>query len=331
MAKKEKRELTPEEKAAKLEKKLTKRKLFFETFYKALAFVLALALVYSVTYIANTKGKTQAVAANGSASNGSSSSNGSGSSSSSNGSSSSNTSNGSGSSSSSTESTTAAAGTAAAGETNETQKAVDTYVAAINKTKAYTGKMTSDKTDVVKITIKQITDSSGKAVSSTVTSLAQKIVDKFVGTTNKNREFENGTETNGGGDTPMKWVQPNEVNCELTVNDIQSATIKESNGGYEITFTLKADKTTLAAPIPEHTSKVMDYLDLATVDVSPAKITTADMDYPASTVKATINSDGLLTNAVYHFDLTGTGKGKLLVELGATLEGSFDQTYNFSY
>ena len=52
MAKKEKRELTPEEKAEKLEKKLKKRKLFGDTFFKALAVILTLALIFSVAYIA---------------------------------------------------------------------------------------------------------------------------------------------------------------------------------------------------------------------------------------------------------------------------------------
>jgi hypothetical protein len=52
MAKKEKRELTPEEKAEKLEKKLKKRKLFADTFFKAVAIFLTLALVFSVAYIA---------------------------------------------------------------------------------------------------------------------------------------------------------------------------------------------------------------------------------------------------------------------------------------
>ena len=52
MAKKEKRELTPEEKAEKLEKKLKKRKLFANTFFKAAAVFLSLALVFSVAYIA---------------------------------------------------------------------------------------------------------------------------------------------------------------------------------------------------------------------------------------------------------------------------------------
>ncbi len=52
MAKKEKRELTPEEKAEKLEKKLKKRKLFADTFFKAVAVFLTLALIFSVAYIA---------------------------------------------------------------------------------------------------------------------------------------------------------------------------------------------------------------------------------------------------------------------------------------
>ncbi len=49
-----KKVLTPEEVQAKLEKKAAKRKLFFGTFTKALAFFLAIALAYSLAVIAFT-------------------------------------------------------------------------------------------------------------------------------------------------------------------------------------------------------------------------------------------------------------------------------------
>lgn len=49
-----KKVLTPEEVQAKLEKKAAKRKLFFGTFTKALAFFLAIAMVYSLAIIAFT-------------------------------------------------------------------------------------------------------------------------------------------------------------------------------------------------------------------------------------------------------------------------------------
>lgn len=49
-----KKVLTPEEVQAKLEKKAAKRKLFFGTFTKALAFFLAIAMVYTLAIIAFT-------------------------------------------------------------------------------------------------------------------------------------------------------------------------------------------------------------------------------------------------------------------------------------
>lgn len=47
--------ITPEEYKAKLEKKVTKRKRFFEAFLKTLAFALAIALVFSASTIAHTR------------------------------------------------------------------------------------------------------------------------------------------------------------------------------------------------------------------------------------------------------------------------------------
>lgn len=67
MAKKEKTPLTPEQLAAKRERKSQKRKLFGTTFVKALAVMLAIVFVYSVVYIAFGQGTTiiQKVTSNG--------------------------------------------------------------------------------------------------------------------------------------------------------------------------------------------------------------------------------------------------------------------------
>ncbi len=92
MAKKEKLPLTPEQLAAKNERKAQKRKLFGTTFLKALAVMLSILLVYSIVYIAFGQGTTivQKVVSNGSSSQGGGSSYNGGGSSSNSGSSSSN-------------------------------------------------------------------------------------------------------------------------------------------------------------------------------------------------------------------------------------------------
>lgn len=73
MAKKEKIELTPEERQARETRKKEKRKLFGDTFVRACVFFLAVAFVYSVTYVAFGQGTTiyQSVQASGIASGGS--------------------------------------------------------------------------------------------------------------------------------------------------------------------------------------------------------------------------------------------------------------------
>ena len=70
MAKKEKIELTPEERQARETRKKEKRKIFGDTFVRACVFFLAVAFVYSVTYVAFGQGTTiyQSVQASGTAS-----------------------------------------------------------------------------------------------------------------------------------------------------------------------------------------------------------------------------------------------------------------------
>lgn len=72
MAKKEKIELTPEERQARATRKKEKRKIFGDTFVRACVFFLAVAFVYSVTYVAFGQGTTiyQSVQASGTVSGG---------------------------------------------------------------------------------------------------------------------------------------------------------------------------------------------------------------------------------------------------------------------
>ncbi len=65
-----KKVLTPEEVKAKMDKKSAKRKLFFGTFTKALAFFLAIAICFSLAAIAFAPVTTSSVAGNGTTQNG---------------------------------------------------------------------------------------------------------------------------------------------------------------------------------------------------------------------------------------------------------------------
>lgn len=73
MAKKQSIPLTPEELAAKNARKAEKRKIFGDTFFKAVAVLLAIVFVYSVVYVAFGSGMTviQKVTATGAAASGS--------------------------------------------------------------------------------------------------------------------------------------------------------------------------------------------------------------------------------------------------------------------
>ena len=61
---------TPEEVQAKLARKANKRKIFFGTFTKALAFFLAIAMVYSLAIIAFTPATLPTTVVGGSTNNG---------------------------------------------------------------------------------------------------------------------------------------------------------------------------------------------------------------------------------------------------------------------
>lgn len=136
MAKKNSLPLTPEELAAKNERKSEKRKIFGDTFFKAIAVMLAIVFVYSVVYVAFGQGMTvmQKVTATGTAAGSGSASAGTGYASTDTGAASTDT----GAASTGTGTAAAGTGTAAGGSTGGSAAAVDAATVAnkINKATA---------------------------------------------------------------------------------------------------------------------------------------------------------------------------------------------------
>lgn len=200
------------------------------------------------------------------------------------------------------------------------------YNKAINDLRAFQGTVTLKKTETVDIKAKDIP----KAVEGVVNGVVQ----NFLGTTENTYVYNGGYDENGGplGERIIPWGR----DACVTPNDITSCKVTENaDGGYTIEMTFLAesvtfDGTTSAEPV--HHKTAMDPLNLATLDISPLEIFSAEMNYPGATVQLTVDSQGRIVKLHNYLPLNGTGNGGYkVIKLTLGLEGSMDSTYEFTY
>lgn len=185
---------------------------------------------------------------------------------------------------------------------------------------AYAKNVTVKKTQTVNITVEEVTG--GKTVENL---LNNTLIPKFAGTKELENSFKDGIAQDGTKIT--EFVSP----AGLTVEGIASAKAEKVGENYEVEIVVIPESSTVSK-LPKYNSLCAHPLDLSKVDVSPAKITTADFNYPGTVLKATVDSKGKLLNASIDMPLNGSGKGTaFFVSMSAKLSGSFEQNCTFTY
>ncbi len=307
---------TPEEVQARLEKKAAKRKLFFGTFTKALAFFLAIAMVYSLAIIAFTPA-TVTTSTGGTVQSG-------------------NTSNGfddyddgssnAGNSGSTDAGNTGDAGNAGnAGNADQKAEAIKAFNDATAKAAkasyhwARTGQFTKDVA-IDPSFMTSAVDSIIKAVDSN--SSLNSVVGGFIGIKDQEADVV-------GGKVPAEGMDEKYLlkASTITANDVQSATIDGNK------YTIKIKNTANPGPDSAMGRATNDYVTIAEVNASIAEFTTAisikdssKANYSNLVIVATIEN-GNLTNLTYSYDFDATlelsigAKGTGAAKISATYSG----------
>lgn len=184
--------------------------------------------------------------------------------------------------------------------------------------KSYMSKGKIERTETIAIKVDEA--SGGDVVTNFVNNT---ILPKYAGTTTSSRDLK-------GTEADAKDCQDFAAPYGLTAAGAKTATITKSGSNYLITIVTVAEKSTLETP-PAINKTCSHPLDLATVDISPAKVTKADFTYPGTTLKATVDANGKVLQSSISQPLSGTGEGKLGLSLHATLSGSLEQTCKYTY
>lgn len=199
---------------------------------------------------------------------------------------------------------------------------------AINDMKNYKGTFTA-------VQSKKVTLNINKCSISSMTSVINGVVKRLVGEDKSaTYSFSNGSAANEKGEqiTATSEIPPRTKLFTLTGEGVVSAKAESSGDNTVYTAVVKAETTDFNNMIPQYHSLGMGYLDLAGMDVSPVKITKADMQYPGGTITVTTDKTGRIISLHDYLPMSGSGSGTLgILSADAEFNGCLDETWTFTW
>lgn len=204
------------------------------------------------------------------------------------------------------------------------EEIVAKYNEVINATKAMQNG-TMHKTSDTSI---EVTDLSVSFLKGTVNS----IVSGLIKPSDDTWTFTNGAADDGT--TPSGAITPGGRDVNLQAAGVTSATCTPEGDGYKMVIVLGAETSTFDGTNttnPVHHESCLSPLNLATLDISPAKITEASMSYPGATLTVVVDGEGRVTHYDFKLPMEGNGKGSLGPSLTLGLKGEMTEVYDITY
>ena len=204
---------------------------------------------------------------------------------------------------------------------------VAAYNKVVNEAKAYTGKVTLKKHDIINVALPE----------SAASKILNPIIAKLTATNPEEYTFDGGKDVNDPARFVSHKIVPNGRDVAVQEAGIANATATaNADGGYTMSITFIAETSTFdgtsTTSEPTHHKTAMDPLELGSLDLGPVKITNADMRYPGATMTATVDAQGRLVKLEQKLPLEGSGEGKAaFVPVSLQLSGSMDGNYEFIY
>ena len=202
------------------------------------------------------------------------------------------------------------------------------YNKALNDYRAYTGKVTTKKTETINISVTDL-----PAVAAAV---VNKVVEGFTGTTTSEWTFENGADVADPNRKLADKIIPWGRDAAVQAAGLASATATaNADGGYTMTMVFVAEDSnfdgTTNTSEPTYHMGAMDPLNLGSLDLGAITISKAELHYPGATLTATVDGQGRLVKLDNKLPLEGFGTGKAVIELTINMEGSMDSLYEMTY
>lgn len=194
-----------------------------------------------------------------------------------------------------------------------TQQILQYLTDAVNKTKAYTGNVTVNRTEDLGITVENLSPNIPM-----LKSLANSLIERFIKPVDEVVQFSGGIGTSDGEQIQM--LLPKRQAFTLPVSGVKQASASKSANNIVIDITLVQESSSLTNP-PQYNSQATGYLDVSSVDLGAITIEALDFIYLGSTIHVVIGPNGYVLSADYHIPLKVSATGKAV---GIT--GSFSGT-----
>ncbi len=202
------------------------------------------------------------------------------------------------------------------------------YNKVVNEAKAYTGKVTLKKHDIINVELKDLPSIAASIINPVVQNLTQTSPEEYV--------FDGGKDVNDPNRYVSHKIVPGGRDVAVQEAGLASASATANpDGGYTMTLTFIAETSTFdgtnTTSEPTHHKSAMDPLELGSLDLGPISISNADLRYPGATMTATVDGQGRLVKLEQKLPLEGSGTGKAGISLTLNLAGSMDGTYELIY
>ena len=217
-----------------------------------------------------------------------------------------------------TTTTTTAPSTTAAPKNDAASICAD-YNNLIHNVKKRTDSFSVHKTEKIAL---EITEFSLPVDTATINNFMMKLIPE----TDKTYKFVGGVCPEDSKTTLNTLIPPaNEFESSVSPDDLLSAP-RDANG--TITLKFKPDSSSFAdgkTNFPLYVGSATDVLDFATFSLGPVKITKAEIEYPATEIKAEVDSEGNLKKltVIQPVNTTATGGvGALTADVGMNLKAT---------
>lgn len=202
------------------------------------------------------------------------------------------------------------------------------YNKAINDMRAYPGKLTLKKHDIIDVQLKDLPSIAEKIITPVVANLTKTEPQEWT--------FENGVDVTDPNRKLIEKTIPWGREATVTEASLVSATATaNADGGYTMEITFIAEDSnfdgTKNTSEPTQHMTAMDPLNLGSLDLGPISISEAALHYPGATMTATVDGQGRLVKLYQKLPLEGTGTGKAGISITLNLAGSMDGNYEFTY
>ena len=202
------------------------------------------------------------------------------------------------------------------------------YNKAINDLRAYQGKVTLKKHDIIDVQLKDLPSIAEKIITPVVANLTKTEPQEWT--------FENGVDVNDPNRKLVEKIIPWNRDANVQEAGLASASATaNADGGYTMVLTFVAEDSnfdgTKNTSEPTYHMGAMDPLNLGGLDLGPISISNAALHYPGATITATVDGQGRIVKIEQKLPLEGSGTGKAGVSITLNLAGSMDGNYEFTY